>query len=134
MGAAQCVDTLPLHRSARNSSGYTSVYPHGKNGWRAVIKDGPKLRHIGSYPTPELAAEAYAIARVRQTAKSLKRRKARAARKNKRAVLAFLLLLDRMARENVARLGDKATLQPISKRPVLWTWTLLRAVRGIEWM
>ena len=22
MGAAQCVDTLPLHRSARNSSGY----------------------------------------------------------------------------------------------------------------
>jgi hypothetical protein len=108
--------TFPLHRSARNSSGYTSVYPHGKNGWRAAIKDGPKLRHIGSYPTPELAAEAYAIARARHTAKSLKRRKRVAASKNKRALVAILRLLKRLARANAELVGpsraDELTFPP----------------------
>jgi hypothetical protein len=69
----------------RTRSGYTGVFPHGKHGWRAAIKDGPKLRHLGSYPTLELAAEAYAIAHARYAAKRLERRKRAAARRNEQA-------------------------------------------------
>lgn len=41
-----------------NSSGYKGVYRHG-NKWRAEIRVDGKLERIGSYNTPEEAADAY---------------------------------------------------------------------------
>ena len=103
--------TFPLKRSA-NSGGYAGVYKHG-NGWRVLIKDGDKLKHIGSYPTRELAAEAYAIAAARRAAESFKRRKARATSKNKHDKLAFLRILHRLALESVRICGEhNATFDP----------------------
>jgi hypothetical protein len=107
MAGRQCLSTLPLHRSARNRSGYTGVFPHGKHGWRAVIKDGPKLRHLGSYPTLELAAESYAIAHARYAAKRLERRKRAAARRNEQAERRLRAKIDAWRRIHNEKDGER---------------------------
>jgi hypothetical protein len=66
-------------RSA-NRSGYTGVHKHGKHGWRAVIFDGGQ-RHLGTFPTLELACEAYRIAAAQRDAAKLARAKANAERR-----------------------------------------------------
>jgi hypothetical protein len=60
------------------------VYPH-KSGWRAIICIRGKLKHLGSFPTEELAIEAYQIAAARRAANNLNRRNGRAKRKNEQA-------------------------------------------------
>ena len=58
-----------FQRSA-NRSGYRGCHKHGKHGWRAVIFDG-RQRHLGTFPTLELAAEAYRIAAAQRDAAKL---------------------------------------------------------------
>lgn len=45
--------------TSRSTTGLLGVGPHGKNGFRATIKLNGKGHHIGSFPTAELAHEAY---------------------------------------------------------------------------
>ena len=46
--------------NANNTSGYKGVAWHKKNKkWTAQIRLNLKLKYLGSYPTPELAYEAY---------------------------------------------------------------------------
>ena len=45
-------------KHANNASGYKGVTKHG-SGWKARIVINGRLRHIKTWPTPELAALAY---------------------------------------------------------------------------
>lgn len=52
--------------SRNNSSGFKGVtWEKDKSVWRAQIYMGRSRRHLGSYPTPELAHAAYAAASAR---------------------------------------------------------------------
>lgn len=53
-------DPEVLHRAAEQPR-YKGVYRHGLR-WRAMITIDGKLRHVGTYPTQEEAATAYAAA------------------------------------------------------------------------
>jgi hypothetical protein len=68
-----------FQRSA-NRSGYTGVHKHGKCGWRAVIYDGRQI-HLGTFPSLELACEAYRIAAAQRDAAKLAEAKADAERR-----------------------------------------------------
>jgi hypothetical protein len=80
------IDTPETLRRARNASflpsdnrtGLRGVYKHGAHGWRAMIGERGRLIHLGTFPTPELAAEAYALAAERRAAEKLARAQARA--------------------------------------------------------
>jgi hypothetical protein len=87
------------------------VYKHGKNGWRAIICEDGRFRHLGMFPSQELAAEAFAIAAARRAAQKLEKRTVIAARKNKRETRAFLLEMYRKALEAAAR-GDDTPYGP----------------------
>lgn len=45
-------------KQKNNTSGYKGVFRNG-NGWRVMIGIEGKIRHFGTYPTPEEAARAY---------------------------------------------------------------------------
>lgn len=49
-------------RPITNTSGFKGVIKDNRGRWRATIKDGPTNRHLGVFPTPELAHEAYKLA------------------------------------------------------------------------
>ena len=52
--------------SSRNTSGYKGVSWYTRAGkWIAYIKFQDKLQHLGLFPTPEAAAEAYDTAAIR---------------------------------------------------------------------
>lgn len=49
-------------RRSDNASGYTGVTKNG-SGWRAVIKASGRVIHLGTFSTPELASNAYQVAK-----------------------------------------------------------------------
>ena len=56
---ASCsVQNKNTRKPKNNTSGYKGVSKSGKN-WKAYIKDGPKVTHLGTFKSKELAAKAY---------------------------------------------------------------------------
>lgn len=51
------VNSRNRKKSAKNVSGFTGV-SRIPSGWRAVISDGVRQRHLGVFDTPEAAYEA----------------------------------------------------------------------------
>ena len=51
----------PTFLQSSNKAGLRGVYRHGKHSWRVLIYEHGKLKHIGTFPSQELAAEAYAV-------------------------------------------------------------------------
>ena len=51
----------PTFLQSSNKAGLRGVYRHGEHSWRVLIYEHGKLKHIGTFPSQELAAEAYAV-------------------------------------------------------------------------
>ena len=51
----------PTFLQSSNKAGLRGVYRHGEHSWRVLIYEHGKLTHIGTFPSQELAAEAYAV-------------------------------------------------------------------------
>jgi hypothetical protein len=51
----------PTFLQSSNKAGLRGVYRHGEQSWRVLIYEHGKLKHIGTFPSQELAAEAYAV-------------------------------------------------------------------------
>jgi hypothetical protein len=64
-----------FQRSA-NRSTYRGVHEHGKHGFRAVIFQNGRQTHLGTFPSLELACEAYSIAAAQRDTARLARVKA----------------------------------------------------------
>jgi hypothetical protein len=62
-------------RKRISSSGVVGVYKHGRNGWKALISVHGKLVYIGTFDSPEVAAEMYAIAAEQRDAARFARAK-----------------------------------------------------------
>jgi hypothetical protein len=58
---SQNLANTPLSR--KNTSGYRGVhFSRAACGWQARIKINQKIRHLGTFPTKEMAAAAYSLA------------------------------------------------------------------------
>jgi AP2 domain len=51
----------PTFLQSSNKTDLRGVYRHGEHSWRVLIYEHGKLKHIGTFPSQELAAEAYAV-------------------------------------------------------------------------
>ena len=51
----------PTFLQSSNKAGLRGVYRHGEHSWRVLIYEHGKLKHIGTFSSQELAAEAYAV-------------------------------------------------------------------------
>jgi hypothetical protein len=64
-------------RGARRASGLTCIYPY-KYGYRVLVRDNGRLRHIGYFPNKNLALKAYNAAVKRRDAEKRARDQAKA--------------------------------------------------------
>jgi AP2 domain len=66
----------PTFVKSSNKTGLRGVYRHGEHSWRVLICEHGKLKHIGTFPSQELAAEAYAVTAACRAAEKFERAKA----------------------------------------------------------
>ena len=66
----------PIFLQSSNKAGLRGVYRHGEHSWRVLIYEHGKLKHIGTFPSQELAAEAYAVTAACRAAEKFERAKA----------------------------------------------------------
>jgi hypothetical protein len=66
----------PTFPQNSNKTGLRGVYRHGEHSWRVLICEHGKLRHIGTFPSQVLAAEAYAVTAACRAAEKFERAKA----------------------------------------------------------
>ena len=66
----------PIFLRSSNKTGLCGVYRHGEHGWRVLICEHGKLKHVGTFPLLELAAEAYAVAPAYRAAEKFEHAKA----------------------------------------------------------
>ena len=66
----------PTFLKSSNKTSLRGVYRHGERGWRVLICEHGKLKHIGTFPSQELAAEAYAVTAASRAAEKFERPKA----------------------------------------------------------
>jgi hypothetical protein len=66
----------PIFLRSSNKTGLCGVYRHGEHGWRVLICEHGKLKHIGTFPSQEPTAEAYAVTAACRAAEKFERAKA----------------------------------------------------------
>jgi hypothetical protein len=66
----------PILLQSSNKAGLRGVYRHGEHSWRVLICEHGKLKHISTFPSQELAAEAYAVTAACRAAEKFERAKA----------------------------------------------------------
>jgi hypothetical protein len=66
----------PNFLQSSNKTGLRGVYRHSEHSWRVLICEHGKLKHVGTFPLLELAAEAYAVAPAYRAAEKFEHAKA----------------------------------------------------------
>jgi hypothetical protein len=66
----------PTFLQSSNKTDLRGVYRHGEHSWRVLICEHGELKHVGTFPSLELAAGAYAVAAACRAAEKFERAKA----------------------------------------------------------